>query len=100
MFYLPDFPCSNSDLGFQVLKGENKVSNYMTFNTLNSLSKLGNVAAPKIDTYILSEKLNKTELITEIRRRENLNYYIRSASLADEIPWDYMVNVCLFSVSF
>jgi len=72
----------------------------MTFNTLNSFSKLGNVEAPKLATCVLSEKLNKKELITEIRRIANLNYYIRSASLADEIPWDYMVNVCLFSVSF
>ena len=58
----------------------------MTFNTLNSFSKLGNVEAPKLATYVLSEKLNKKELITEIRRIANLNYYIRSASLADEIP--------------
>ena len=29
--YFPDFPHSNSDFAFQVLKGEKKVNNYVNF---------------------------------------------------------------------
>ena len=41
-YYFPNFPHSNSDFAFRVLKGEKKVNNYLNFKYNHSFYQWGN----------------------------------------------------------
>ena len=92
--YFPDFSHANSDFAFQVLKGDKKVITFKIFYYHKQLLKIGNSGHPKLASYLLTDKLSKTELYAQIRKKEHLNCYLPSASSCDDIPRDYMLSVC------